>query len=63
MLGPENNLAAFEAIQAFPKDLQIGGGISFDNAKKWIEEGASHVIVTSCLFNNNSNLFYQNCKI
>ena len=53
MLGPENKVAALEAIQAYPKGLQVGGGVSFADAKKWIEQGASHVIVTSCLFNKD----------
>lgn len=54
MLGSENKDAAQEAIQAYPKGLQVGGGIFFDNASKWIEQGASHVIVTSCLFNEDA---------
>ena len=33
MLGPENKVAALEAIQAYPKGFQVGGGISIDNAK------------------------------
>ncbi|KAF8364541.1 hypothetical protein HHK36_033489 [Tetracentron sinense] len=32
--------------------LQVGGGINSDNALDYIEEGASHVIVTSYVFNN-----------
>ena len=54
MLGPGNKEAALEAIQAFPKGLQVGGGISHDNATEWVEQGASHVIVTSCLFNETA---------
>lgn len=27
--------------------LQVGGGINSENASRYIEEGASHVIVTS----------------
>lgn len=52
MLGPENKIAALEAIHSYPNGLQVGGGISLDNAAEWIEQGASHVIVTSCLFEN-----------
>ena len=51
MLGSGNTAVALNAIQAYPKGLQVGGGISQDNALEWIEQGASHVIVTSCLFN------------
>ncbi|KAG6779107.1 hypothetical protein POTOM_015476 [Populus tomentosa] len=32
--------------------LQVGGGINVNNALSYIEEGASHVIVTSYVFNN-----------
>ena len=54
MLGLGNKVAALKAIQAFPNGLQVGGGISLDNAAEWIEQGASHVIVTSCLFNKDA---------
>ena len=54
MLGPGNKVAAQEALQAFPYGLQIGGGIFLENAAEWIERGASHVIVTSCLFNKDA---------
>ena len=49
-LGPGNDEAAREALAAWPGGLQIGGGISADNAKQWLDAGASHVIVTSALF-------------
>jgi phosphoribosylformimino-5-aminoimidazole carboxamide ribotide isomerase len=39
-----------EALNAYPNGLQIGGGITSDNAKEYIEAGASHVIVTSYIF-------------
>ncbi|PPE02133.1 hypothetical protein GOBAR_DD00826 [Gossypium barbadense] len=32
--------------------LQVGGGINLDNCLSYIDEGASHVIVTSYVFNN-----------
>ncbi|KAG9459102.1 hypothetical protein H6P81_003610 [Aristolochia fimbriata] len=44
--------AAIEALRAYPGGLQIGGGINLDNALSYLEEGASHVIVTSYVFNN-----------
>ncbi|MEW6306352.1 MAG: phosphoribosylformimino-5-aminoimidazole carboxamide ribotide isomerase [Verrucomicrobiota bacterium] len=50
MLGPGNDAAAREALGAFPGGLQIGGGINLDNAKGWLDAGASHVIVTSWVF-------------
>ncbi len=49
-LGPGNEEAAKAALGAYPGGLQIGGGISLDNAEKWLQAGASHVIVTSALF-------------
>ena len=53
MLGEGNQVAALAAINAYPNGLQVGGGISTKNAARWIEAGASHVIVTSCIFDDN----------
>jgi phosphoribosylformimino-5-aminoimidazole carboxamide ribotide isomerase len=50
MLGPDNEEAAKSALSAFPGGLQIGGGIRPCNAEEYIAAGASHVIVTSYLF-------------
>jgi len=50
MLGKGNEDAARESLAAWPGGLQIGGGICADNASDWLEAGASHVIVTSALF-------------
>lgn len=54
MLGrdPLSNAAAIEALHAYPGGLQVGGGINSDNALSYIDEGASHVIVTSYVFND-----------
>ncbi|OIT26321.1 PREDICTED: 1-(5-phosphoribosyl)-5-[(5-phosphoribosylamino)methylideneamino] imidazole-4-carboxamide isomerase, chloroplastic-like [Nicotiana attenuata] len=54
MLGadPLSISAAIEALHAYPGGLQVGGGIRTENALSYIEEGASHVIVTSYVFNN-----------
>lgn len=41
---------ALEALQAYPGGMQIGGGITHENAMDYIECGASHVIVTSFVF-------------
>ena len=49
-LGPGNETAAREALAAWPGGLQVGGGITPANAGEWIDAGASHVIVTSVLF-------------
>lgn len=50
MLGPGNDEVARDALAAWPGGLQIGGGISAENAKQWLDAGASQVIVTSALF-------------
>ncbi|MBO7741914.1 MAG: hypothetical protein J6S21_05110, partial [Victivallales bacterium] len=52
MLGPGNEDAAREALAAAPGEQQIGGGITPDNAEKWLDAGAAQVIVTSWLFEN-----------
>ncbi len=52
MLGPGNEQAALDALKAYPGGLQVGGGITADNAKKYIDAGASHVIVTSHIFHD-----------
>lgn len=49
-LGPGNDEAAKEALAAYPGGLQVGGGVGRGNAAAWLEAGASHVIVTSWLF-------------
>lgn len=40
------------ALEAFPQGLQIGGGMTAENAERFLEMGASHVIVTSYVFKN-----------
>ena len=50
MLGPGNEEAAMEALRAYPGGLQVGGGITPANAFRYLDAGASHVIVTSWVF-------------
>lgn len=50
MLGPGNETEARSALEVYPGGLQIGGGITLDNARAWLDAGASHVIVTSWVF-------------
>ena len=50
MLGPGNETEARAALRAYPGGLQIGGGVNLDNARAWLDAGASHVIVTSWVF-------------
>ena len=51
---------AIFALSAYPGGLQIGGGITADNASEFINAGASHVIVTGYVFSegrlNRENL-------
>lgn len=42
-LGPGNTAAARDALQAWPGGLQIGGGVNLENARKWLDWGASKV--------------------
>lgn len=49
-LGSGNDAAARQALATYPGGLQVGGGICLENAAEWLNSGASHVIITSCLF-------------
>lgn len=49
-LGSGNAEAAREALAAYPGGLQLGGGVTAENAREWLDAGASHVIVTSWVF-------------
>ena len=48
---------AMLALRTYPGGLQVGGGITDENAKDFLEAGASHVIVTSFVFKNG--VFYR----
>ena len=52
MLGADDAsvAAAKGALAAWPGGLQLGGGVTADNAAQWLDAGASHVIVTSYVF-------------
>ncbi|EAR60762.1 phosphoribosylformimino-5-aminoimidazole carboxamide ribotide isomerase [Neptuniibacter caesariensis] len=52
-LGPGNQEQALLALETWKGGLQFGGGVNADNASSYIEAGASHVIVTSYLFEND----------
>lgn len=41
---------AVDALSAYPGGLQIGGGVTPENAEAYLDAGASHVIVTSYVF-------------
>ncbi|MEA1967246.1 MAG: phosphoribosylformimino-5-aminoimidazole carboxamide ribotide isomerase [Thermodesulfobacteriota bacterium] len=51
-LGAGNHEAVVSALNAFPKGLQIGGGVTPENARGFLDAEASHVIVTSYVFSN-----------
>ncbi len=48
---------ALKALKAYPGGMQIGGGINDTNAGEFIKAGASHVIVTSYVFQNGQIQF------
>lgn len=48
----ETKRQALKALQSYPGGLQIGGGITPQNAGEYLDAGASHVIVTSYVFRN-----------
>ena len=58
-LGPGNDEAAKEALAAWPGGLQIGGGITAENAAMWLDAGAAQVIVTSYIFRDG--VLYMDC--
>ena len=56
---------AMRALAAYPGGLQVGGGINADNALEYLEAGASHVIVTSYVFQDghiNTEHLDQICR-
>lgn len=52
---------AVEALGAWSKGMQIGGGITDQNAEFYLEAGASHVIVTSFVF-QDGKINYKNLE-
>lgn len=61
---PEYDLSkeqAMSALESYRGGLQIGGGITADNAGFFLQEGASHVIVTSYVF-KDGQINYDNLK-
>lgn len=58
-LGPGNDEAARRALAAYPGGLQLGGGVTVENAAAWIEAGASHVIATSALFDGEARFRHE----
>ena len=52
---------AVSALRAYPKGMQIGGGINDENAYEYLEQGADKVIVTSFVF-KNGQISYENLE-
>lgn len=52
---------ALKALQAYSGGMQLGGGIHAGNAAAYLEAGASHVIVTSYVF-QNGEIKWENLK-
>lgn len=52
---------ALSALAAWPGGLQIGGGITSENASSFLDAGASHVIVTSYVF-RDGKIAWDNLK-
>ena len=52
MLGADadSKKAAMEALAAYPQGMQLGGGVTTENAVEYLDAGASHIIVTSFVF-------------
>lgn len=53
-LGLGNEEEIEMALEAYPGGLQVGGGVNAENAKWYIDRGASHVIVTSYIFKDGA---------
>ena len=52
---------ALAALKAYPGGLQVGGGINGENAKEFLDAGASHVVVTSYVF-KDGEIYYDRLK-
>lgn len=52
---------ALLALAAYPQGLQVGGGITADNAAEFLDAGASAVIVTSYVF-RDGRIDYENLR-
>lgn len=62
MLGPGNEKAATEALEAWPYALQIGGGINEENSQLWIDRGAEKVTTPSFeMISGAKDLFKGHC--
>jgi len=61
-LGSGNVDAAHEALAAWRGGMQLGGGVNLSNAVDWLEAGASQVILTSWLFDDEGEFLEKRLK-
>lgn len=59
----ETKRQALAALRAYPGGLQAGGGITPENAAEFLDAGASHVIVTSYVFQDGMIVKEKLCKL
>lgn len=59
----ETKRQALAALRAYPGGLQAGGGITPENAAGFLDAGASHVIVTSYVFQDGRVDENKLCKL
>lgn len=52
---------AMFALKEWPGGLQVGGGITAENAREFLQAGASHIIVTSYVF-QDGKINYGNLR-
>ena len=57
----ETKKQALLALKAYPGGMQVGGGITPENADEFLAAGASHVIVTSYVF-RDGKINYENLQ-
>ncbi len=50
----ETKQQALACLRAYPGGLQVGGGITPEDAREFLDAGASHVIVTSYVFRDGT---------
>ncbi len=58
---PATRRQALSALSAWPGHLQLGGGVTPENARDFLTAGASHVIVTSYVF-RDGRISYENLE-
>lgn len=57
----ETKRQAFLALRQAPGTLQVGGGITEENAEEFLDAGGTHVIVTSYVF-QDGHIRYENLE-